>query len=116
LRAELSNLANLPYDEALSALLALPGIGRKVADCILLFSLNQPHACPVDVWVRRVVHELYPTELARYLPDAAQRAERALTPKEYDAITRFAWERWGSLAGYAQQYLFHARRLGHLRP
>lgn len=112
----LGSLADLPYKEALAALLALPGIGRKVADCILLFSLNQPQACPVDVWVRRIIHELYPTELARYLPDAALRAERGLTPKEYEAITRFAWERWGRLAGYAQQYLFHARRLGKIGP
>jgi N-glycosylase/DNA lyase len=105
-------LRRATYDEALAALLALPGIGRKVADCILLFSLDHPQACPVDVWVRRVIHELYPRELERYLPDAPARLEKGLSNVEYRAVTRFAWDRWGDLAGYAQQYLFHARRHG----
>jgi len=83
-----------------------------VADCILLFSLDKPQACPVDVWVRRLAHELYRTELTAYLPDAVARAEKGLSGKEHGAILRFAWERWGALAGYAQQYLFYARRLG----
>ena len=105
-------LRKAPYEEALRSLLKLPGIGRKVADCILLFSLDKPQACPVDVWVRRIVHELYAADLTRYLPDAASRAEKGLSTREYDAILRFAWDRWGMHAGYAQQYLFYARRLG----
>ncbi|MFN3653075.1 MAG: DNA-3-methyladenine glycosylase family protein [Armatimonadota bacterium] len=109
---DLPSLRRLPYREALAALLALPGIGRKVADCILLFSLDQPEAFPVDVWVRRVVHELYGEALSAYLPDAAARVEKGLTPREYDAILCFAWDRWGALAGYAQQYLFYTRRAG----
>jgi N-glycosylase/DNA lyase len=106
----LGSLRELSYADALEALLRLPGIGRKVADCILLFSLDQPQACPVDVWVRRVIHELYPQALRRYLPDAADRIEKPLSTREYEAIVRFAEDRWGMLAGHAQQYLFHARR------
>jgi N-glycosylase/DNA lyase len=113
---DLERLRHLSYEEALAALLSLPGVGRKVADCILLFSLDKPQACPVDVWVRRIVHELYPEELAHYLPDAASRAEKGLSGREYGAILRFVWDRWGCLAGYAQQYLFHARRLGIIGP
>ena len=109
---DLAALRATPYEEALATLLTLPGIGRKVADCILLFSLDQPQACPVDVWVRRVIHELYPRALHHYLPDAAARREKGLSELEYRAITRFAWDRWGCLAGYAQQYLFTARRWG----
>lgn len=109
---DLERLRQLSYEEALVVLLQLPGIGRKVADCILLFSLDQPQACPVDVWVRRVIHELYPEELVRYLPDRSARAEKGLSAVEYRAVLQFAWDRWGALAGYAQQYLFHARRLG----
>ncbi len=109
-------LRSASYEEALAVLLGLPGIGRKVADCILLFSLDQPAACPVDVWVRRVIHELYAGELERYLPDAAARAEKPLSGREYGAIARFARDRWGEDAGYAQQYLFHTRRSGLLGP
>jgi N-glycosylase/DNA lyase len=112
---DLVGLREASYDEALAALLKLPGIGRKVADCILLFSLDKPQACPVDVWVRRIVHELYPEELAGYLPDAAERSEKGLSGREHAAILRFAWDRWGMLAGYAQQYLFYARRLELIR-
>lgn len=110
-RPHLAGLRAVAYQEGLEALLALPGIGRKVADCVLLFCLDKPEACPVDVWVRRIIHELYPRALLRHLPDARERAEKALTPREYEAIQRFVWNRWGKLAGYAQQYLFHARRL-----
>lgn len=113
-QADPAALRSAPYEEALDSLLKLPGIGRKVADCILLFALDKPQACPVDVWVRRVIHELYPNELTRYLPDAPARAEKGLAAREYEAIVRFVWDRWGALAGYAQQYLFHARRTGLL--
>lgn len=109
---DLYDLRRAPYEEALAALLELPGVGRKVADCVLLFGLDQPRACPVDVWVRRLVHELYPRELAVYLPDADVRVTKGLSAREHAAVLRFAWERWGSDAGYAQQYLFTARRGG----
>ena len=86
----LAALRAASYPDALAALLQLPGIGRKVADCILLFSLDKPQACPVDVWVRRVIHELYPASLQHYLPDAEERIEKALSSREYQSIVRFA--------------------------
>lgn len=107
-------LRALPCEAARAALLALPGIGRKVADCILLFALDQPEAFPVDVWVRRALHECYAAELAGRGVDAAALAGRPLGMREYRALHAFARERWGRLAGYAQQYLYHARRLGVL--
>ena len=110
------SLAALSYDTALAHLLRVPGVGRKVADCILLFSLDQTHALPVDVWVRRVLHELYPKQITRYLPDLAERADKTLSSREYEALVTFARARWGALAGYAQQYLFHARRSRLLVP
>ena len=109
---ELAPLRGLPYEEALAGVLRLPGVGRKVADCILLFCLDQPRACPIDVWVRRALREYYPRAVARHLPDAAARAAGELSAIERRALVRFAWERWGELAGHAQQYLFHARRHG----
>ena len=88
-------LREATYDEAKSALMELPGVGEKVADCVLLFSLEKLEAFPVDVWVRRTLEE-------RYL------GGDRLPPK---ALAAWARERFGSRGGYAQQYLFHRQRL-----
>jgi N-glycosylase/DNA lyase len=79
-----------PYDEARTMLLALPGVGEKVADCVLLFGYGKGEAFPVDVWVKRAVER-------RYFGGRTQSERR---------IREFARERFGRLAGYAQQHLF----------
>lgn len=79
------------YDDARRMLLELPGIGEKVADCVLLFAYGKGEAFPVDVWVKRAVERWY------------FRGE-AKTVRE---IRRFARRRFGDLAGWAQQHLFH---------
>jgi len=92
---DLHSLRSAPYTEAKESLLTIHGIGDKVADCILLFSLDKLEAFPVDVWVRRAVTEWY-------FPDQ----------KVTDRTVRlWAAEHFGGHAGYAQQYLFHQRRL-----
>jgi N-glycosylase/DNA lyase len=106
---DLEALRTVEYPQALTALLRLPGIGRKVADCILLFALDKSEAVPVDVWVRRVLQEYYGSEIG--VVEAA-RGDGSLGNREYDAIQQFAWQRWGRWAGYAQQYLFYGKRLG----
>ena len=79
-------------------LLQLPGVGPKVADCILLFSeLKKLEVFPIDVWVRRVMNELYIKNVN----------EAKVTKTE---ITNLAKEKYGDLAGIAQQYLFYWRR------
>ncbi len=79
-------------------LLTLSGIGPKVADCILLFStLKRLEVFPIDVWVRRVMNDLYIQE-----PN-----ENQVSKKQ---IERIATEKFGDLAGLAQQYLFYWRR------
>lgn len=79
-------------------LLSLSGVGPKVADCILLFStLKRLEVFPIDVWVRRVMNELYIKN-----PD-----ENKVNKKE---IERVANEKFGNLAGIAQQYLFYWKR------
>ncbi len=75
-------------------LLKVPGVGPKVADCIMLFSLKKYQVFPVDVWVRRVISELY-------FENEEQK------PK---TIQEFAKKQYGELAGLAQQYLFYWRR------
>ena len=112
----LETLRCMPYPEALDQVSRLAGVGRKVADCILLFSLDQPGACPVDVWVRRIFHECCDAELRAMLPDFEARRQGELSAIEHRAILCLAQEKWGDRAGWVQQYLFHARRLGLLAP
>lgn len=84
----------LPYGEARALLLELPGVGEKVADCVLLFAYRHLEAFPVDVWVKRAVERQY-------------FGGRTRTERE---IRAFARERFGLLAGYAQQHLFYYAR------
>jgi N-glycosylase/DNA lyase len=92
-RADLYSLENADTEDARDALLYFPGVGPKVADCIMLFSMAKFDAFPVDVWVKRVMEHYY---LKRETPLAQ--------------IRRLACERFGPLAGVAQQYLFYYAR------
>ncbi len=69
----------------------LPGVGEKVADCVLLFSLGFSQAFPVDTWIKKGMEEEY------------FRGQRTSSAK----IGAFAREYFGLFAGYAQQYLYH---------
>lgn len=91
----LDDLRGADHDEARRALLEVPGVGPKVADCVLLFGLDDTSAFPVDRWVARSLS-------ARY-PDAPDR------PDDWRA---FARDRFGDDAGHAQQFLFHDGRMG----
>ena len=104
----LKELKNLNYEDIKKELLALPGVGPKVADCVLLFSFDKLHAFPVDVWVRRVMHRAY---LKREIPrDKKTGKERGLSRAEYERIISFARGYFGRYAGYAQEYLFYYMR------
>ncbi len=84
--------------EVREELLKLSGVGPKVADCILLFSdLKRFDVFPIDVWVRRVMNDLYIKE-----PD-----ENKVSKKQIEKIAR---QKFGDLQGLAQQYLFYWRR------
>jgi len=75
----------------------LPGVGPKVADCILLFGLKRFEVFPIDVWVRRVMNDLY----------IKNEDETKVNKKE---IENLAKTKYANLAGIAQQYLFYWRR------
>ncbi|MCI8272474.1 MAG: 8-oxoguanine DNA glycosylase [Clostridia bacterium] len=84
--------------EVREQLLTLAGVGPKVADCILLFStLKRFEAFPIDVWVRRVMNELY----------IKNEDETKVNKKQ---IEELAQQKFGNLAGIAQQYLFYWRK------
>lgn len=85
-------------EEVRESLLTLSGVGPKVADCILLFStLKRFEVFPIDVWVRRVINDLYLKE----------ENEEKVNKKK---IENLAKEKFGEWAGLAQQYLFYWRR------
>ncbi len=97
-RLDLEALRHMPESSAREVLCGVPGIGDKVGDCILLFGLGHMTAFPVDVWVRRAVERLYFRN----------------RPRPIAQIRVFARDRFGSLAGYAQQHLYAYAR-AHLR-
>jgi len=105
----LETLKNLPYLEARKMLMEFPGVGLKVADCVLLFSLRKMEAFPVDVWVKRVILNHYANQLPEGLVKKLQ-SHDSLTNSEYEKIGAFARTYFGAYAGYAQEYLYHYER------
>ena len=95
-RLDLDHLVRAPYQEAKDQLIALKGIGEKIADCIALMSLEKMEAFPIDVWVRRALADWY-------FPGQKTPTNRVLL--------EWAQDYFGRYAGYANQYLFHGRRL-----
>ncbi len=91
---DLNQLARLPMVAAREGLMTLAGVGRKIADCVLLFAYGFPTAFPVDVWVQKAIQCLY-------FP------KRRVKPKR---LLKFSETHFGPYAGYAQQYLFHYMR------
>lgn len=84
-------------DNLREKLMTLSGVGGKVADCIMLFSLKKYDVFPIDVWVRRVMNELYIKE------EDESKVSKVL-------IQNLAKEKYNELAGLAQQYLFYWKR------
>ena len=108
-KINLEDLKNLPYLEARKKLLEFSGVGLKVADCVLLFSLGKLEAFPVDVWVKRVILNHYADQLPEPFVKKMQ-SHNSLTNGEYIKIGDFARTYFGAYAGYAQEYLFHYER------
>ena len=95
---DLNEIAKKDTLTARDELLTLSGVGPKVADCILLFStLKRFDVFPIDVWVRRVMNELY----------IKNEDENKVSKKE---IMKIAEQKFGAIQGLAQQYLFYWKR------
>ncbi len=95
--AWLFGLRQAPYAEAKAALLTLPGIGEKIADCVCLFSLDKDEAIPVDTHIRKITNRTYFSEAP---------AAKTLTKAAYARIGDHLRAQFGPMAGWAQQYLF----------
>ncbi len=88
-------LRDMTYEEAAGTLMQIKGVGEKVSNCVLLFSLGFRNAFPVDVWIKRIMEKMYFEE-----NDTAK-----------DVIARKAEDLFGEYGGYAQQYLFAYREI-----
>ena len=91
----IADAARVEYDAAKKLLTALPGVGPKVADCVLLFGCGHSEAFPVDVWVDRLL-----------------KSWCGIDEKNRDKAAALAREKFGPNAGVIQQYLFHCARCG----
>ena len=93
-RLDLEAVGRAPLDRARELLQTAPGIGPKIADCVLLYGYGAPMAFPLDVWMRRVLRVCY--FRGKDVPDAE--------------LSAFISSYFGPHPGYAQQYLFHFAR------
>ncbi len=109
---EFESLRQLPYEQAKKQICNFAGVGPKVADCVLLFSLGKTEAFPVDRWIERVILNHYVDHLP---PETAQKLKQrtGLTNSEYAALNAFGRWYFGEYAGYAQEYLYHYERMSH---
>jgi N-glycosylase/DNA lyase len=96
---DLRRIEKMDDESARAELCRLPGVGEKVANCALLFGFGRLAAFPIDVWIERVLREIY------------FKRKRKVTAKR---LRDFSAEYFGPHGGYAQQYLFHhARKSKH---
>lgn len=91
---DIYDFKNKSADDIRRELLMLPGVGRKVADCIMLYSMRKFEAFPIDVWIKRILEHMYFSD-----------NQISLTK-----LQKFAQDRFGEIAGFIQQYLFYYSR------
>jgi len=106
---DLEHLKKATYDHAKEELLRFPGVGPKVADCVLLFSLEKLDAFPVDVWIRRAVLRHYSGSFPSEFVNTISR-HKSLSEATYRRLNLFGRQYFGKYAGYAQEYLYHYER------
>ena len=90
------------YQEAKEKICKIPGVGNKVADCVLLFSLNKLEAFPLDRWMIRI--------LEKYYSEQFQLETKTITEKQYELLHEKIVNHFGPYAGYSQQFLFKMER------
>jgi len=95
-------LKKCSYQEAKKEICQIPGVGNKVADCILLFSLNKLESFPLDRWMIRI--------LEKYYSDKFYLETKTITEKQYEILHEKIVKHFGPFAGYAQQFLFKMER------
>ena len=95
-------LKKCDYHEAKKNMCLVPGIGNKVADCIMLFSLNKLESFPLDTWMIKILEKYYSNEF--------KIETKTITQKQYELLHEKIVNYFGPYCGYAQQYLFKMER------
>jgi len=95
-------LKKCDYHEAKKNICLVPGIGNKVADCIMLFSLNKLESFPLDTWMIKILEKYYSKEF--------KIETKTITQKQYELLHEKIVNYFGPYCGYAQQYLFKMER------
>lgn len=109
----ISSLLRLPYEDAKNELLKIHGIGDKVADCILLFSLDKLEAFPIDIWMARALYLNYRwlfNNSNKKFDNNRKLSLEKITAHEYRILSRYARDYFGKYGGYAQQYIYYNAR------
>ena len=102
---DLEYLKKSNYYEAKNEIKKIPGVGNKVADCVLLFSLDKLEAFPLDRWTIRILQKYYNFQLDT----------KTITEKQYEKIHEKIVNHFGPFAGYSQQFLFKMERENNQR-
>ena len=101
-KINLEYLKKCEYFKAKEIISEIPGVGNKVADCVLLFSLDKLEAVPLDRWIIRI--------LGKYYPNIFEISTKTVTNKQYEILHEKIVNYFGPYAGYAQQFLFKMER------
>ncbi len=99
---DFESLKKSNYFETKKSICSIPGVGNKVADCIMLFSLNKLEAFPLDRWMIRILEKYYSNEF--------HLETKTITEKQYNILHEKIVNHFGPYAGYAQQFLFKMER------
>jgi len=99
---DFESLKKSNYFETKRSICSIPGVGNKVADCIMLFSLNKLEAFPLDRWMIRILEKYYFNEF--------HLKTKTITEKQYEILHEKIVNHFGQYAGYAQQFLFKMER------
>ncbi len=99
---DFESLKKSNYFDTKKSICSIPGVGNKVADCIILFSLNKLEAFPLDRWMIRILEKYYLNEF--------HLETKTITEKQYDILHEKIVNHFGPYAGYAQQFLFKMER------
>ena len=99
---DFTELKKADYQKGKELLLKLPGIGDKVADCVMLFSLEKLEAFPLDTWMLKI--------LQKYYSGNFRMDKKTISKKRYENIHQDVLDHFGKYAGYSQQFLYKMER------